>query len=81
MSRGDLEKTIKDTIIKCRKISFGVDSTICIECLNKLQKQSVIDQSVHDQKLIKDAVRKLAWDRLRKNTVVDDDLIKQQKNS
>ena len=81
MSRGDLEKTIKDTIIKYRNISFGVDSPICIECLIKLQKQLVIDQSVHDQKLIKDAVRKLAWDRLRKNTVVDDDLIKQQKNS
>ena len=81
MSRGDLEKTIKDTIIKYRNISFGADSPICIECLIKLQKQLVIDQSVHDQKLIKDAVRKLAWDRLRKNTVVDDDLIKQQKNS
>ena len=59
-TKQELEKTIKDTIVKYKEIIFGVDSPICIKCLDKLWKQQVIDEKVYDQKLMDDAVRKLA---------------------
>ena len=42
-------------------------------CLDECQKQQIIDQQVCDQKLMEDTVRKLAWERLQKNIVMDDD--------
>ena len=60
MSREDLKRVIKDTIIKYKKITFGVDSPISIKCLDELRKQQVIDKKAYDQKLMDDAVRKLA---------------------
>ena len=42
-------------------------------CLDELWKQLVIDQKVYDQKLMDDTVRKLAWEELQKNIVMDGD--------
>ena len=42
-------------------------------CLAELRKQQAIDQHVYDQKLMKDTMRKLAWEGLQKNIVMDGD--------
>ena len=42
-------------------------------CLEELRKQQVIDQKVYDQKLIEDTIRKLAWEGLQRNIVMDGD--------
>ena len=42
-------------------------------CLDELRKQQVIDQKVYDQKLMEDTMRKLAWEGLQKNIVMDGD--------
>ena len=55
----EFEKAIKDIVIKYKEIIFGVDSPICIKCLDELRKQQVLDEKVCDQKFMDDAVRKL----------------------
>ena len=40
-------------------------------CLDELRKQQIIDQKVYDQKLMEDTLRKLAWEGLQKNIVID----------
>ena len=70
-TKEELEKVIKDTIIKYQEIIFGVDSPICTKCLDEIRKQQVIDKRVYDQSLMDDTVRKLTWDGLQKNMVVD----------
>ena len=42
-------------------------------CLDELRKQQAIDQRLYDQKLMDDTIRKLAWDGLQKNIVMDGD--------
>ena len=42
-------------------------------CLAELRKQQAIDQYVYDQKLMEDTMRKLAWEGLQKNIVMDGD--------
>ena len=42
-------------------------------CLDELQKQQIIDQKIYDQKLMEDTMRKLAWEGLQKNIVMDGD--------
>ena len=42
-------------------------------CLAELRKQQAIDQHVYDQKLMEDTMRKLAWEGLQKNIVMDGD--------
>ena len=44
-------------------------------CLDELQKQQIIDQHVYDQRLMDDTVRKLAWEGLQKNIVIDGDMM------
>ena len=39
---------------------------LCIKCLDKLQKQQVINDIVHTEKLKDDEVRELAWDNIKK---------------
>ena len=45
-TKQELQKAIKDTIIKYKEIIFGADSPICIKCLDKLWKEQVIDEKV-----------------------------------
>ena len=42
-------------------------------CLDELRKQQVIDQKICNQKLLEDTVRKLEWEGLQKNIVMDGD--------
>ena len=74
-AKQELEKAIKDTIIKYKEIIFGVDSPICIKCLDELRKQQVINEKVYHGKHMDDTVRRLAWDELQKNIVIDDDMM------
>ena len=60
-SEEELEKAIKDTVIKYKEIIFGKDSPNCMECLDELRKQHVIYQ-----KLMDDTIRKLASDGFQK---------------
>ena len=74
-TKEELEKAIKDTITKCKEILFGPDSHVCMAYLNELRNQQVIDKKVYDQNLMNDTMRKLAWDELQKNIVMDDDVM------
>ena len=40
-------------------------------CWDELRKQHTIDQHVYDQRLMDDTIRKLAWEGLQKNIVMD----------
>ena len=44
-------------------------------CLEKLRKQQIIDQKVSDKKLMENTMRKLAWEGLQINIVIDGDTI------
>ena len=74
-TKEELEKAIKDTITKYKEIIFGPDSPVCMVCLDELRNQQVIDEKVYDQKLMDDMIRKLAWDELQKNIVMDGDVM------
>ena len=65
-TKEDLEEAIKETSTKYKEIIFGSDTPACMQCLDELRKQQAIDQKIYDQKLVEDAVRKLAWEGLRK---------------
>ena len=72
-TKEELEGPIKDTIKGQKKIIFGSDTPTCMACLDELRKQQAIDQHVYDQKLMNDMIRKLAWEGLQKNIVMDGD--------
>ena len=42
-------------------------------CLNELLKVQATDKYVYDQNLMEDMMRKLAWEELQKNIVMDGD--------
>ena len=44
-------------------------------CLDEHRKQQVIDKKTYNQKLMDDTVRKLTWDELQKNIVMDADTV------
>ena len=69
-----LEKAIRDTIIKYKEI-IGGGSPVCIKCLDEIQKQQLIDEKLYDQKLIGDTVRKLPWNELQRNIVIDGNMM------
>ena len=72
-TKEELEETIKDTITMYKGIIFGSDTPTCMACLDELRKQQAIDQYVYDQKLMEDIVRKLAWEGLQINILMDGD--------
>ena len=72
-TKEELGKLFKDTITKYKEIIFDPDTPVCTVCLDKLRKQQVIGKKVYDQSLIDDKLRKLSWDRLQKNIVMDGD--------
>ena len=72
-TKEELKEAIRDTITKYKEIIFGPNSSVCMVCLNELRKQQAIDTKVYDQKLMDDTLRKLAWDELQKNIVIDGD--------
>ena len=72
-TKEELEEAIKDTITK--DIIFGPGSPVCMVCLDELRNHLLIDEKVYDQSLIDDMIKKLAWDKLQKNIVIDGDVI------
>ena len=72
-TKDELEEVIKDTITKYKEIIFGPDTLVCMACLEESPKQQVIDKKVYGQKLMDDTVRKIAWDGLQINIVMDGD--------
>ena len=50
-------------------------------CLDELRNQQVIDQKLYDQRLMEDTVRKLAWEELQKNIVMDGDMMIDKRTS
>ena len=50
-------------------------------CLDELRNQQVIDQKLYDQRLMEDTVRKLAWEELQKNIVMDGDMMTNRRTS
>ena len=69
----ELKEAIKDTITRYKEIIFSSDNPTCMVCLDELRKQQVIDQKIYDQKLMEHTIRKLAWEGLQKNIVMDGD--------
>ena len=63
-------QAIKDSIKGYKEIIFGLDTPVSMTCLNDSRKQQAIDQHVYD-----DMIRKLAWEGLQKNIVIDGDTI------
>ena len=74
-TKEELEEAIKGTITRNKEIIFGSDTTSCMACPDELRKQQIIVQKIYDQRLIGDTIRKLAWEGLQKNIVMDGDTI------
>ena len=74
-TKEELERAIQGTITKYKEIIFGGDTPVYVTYLDELRKQQVIDKKVYDQKLMDDTLRKLAWNGLQKNMVIDGDVI------
>ena len=72
-TKEELEEAMKDTIKGYKEIIFSSDTPACMACLDELWKQQAIDQHMYDQKLMEDTMRKLAWEGLQKNIVIDAD--------
>ena len=72
-TREELEEVIKDTIKGYSEIIFGLDTPVCMACLDELRKQQAINQRVYEQKLMDDTIKKFAWEKLQKNIVMDGD--------
>ena len=72
-TKEELEEAIKDTIKRYKEIILYSDTPACVVCLDELRKQQIIDQKVLDQKLMEDTIRKLAWEGLQKNIMMDGD--------
>ena len=70
-TKEEVEEAIKDTITRYKEIIFSSDT--CMACLDELRKQQAIDQHVYNQRLMEDTMRRLAWEGLQKNIVMDDD--------
>ena len=52
---------------------FGPDTLVCMTCLDEHRKLQVINKKMHDQKLMDDTLKELAWDELQKNIMMDGD--------
>ena len=72
-TKEELEEAIKDIIKRYKEIIFGSDTPTRVACLDELRKQQIIDQKVYDQKLMEDTMRKLSWEGLQRNIVIDGD--------
>ena len=72
-TKEELEETIKDTITMFKENIFGSDALVCMAFLDEIRKQQVIDEKIYDQKVMEDTMRKLAWEGLQKNIVMDGD--------
>ena len=58
----------------CKKTKEELEKAIQ-GTITKYKDEQVIDKKVYDQKLMDYTLRKLAWDGLQKNMVIDGDVI------
>ena len=72
-AKEELKEAIKDTIKRYKEIIFGSDTPACMACLDERRKQQIFDQKVYDQTVMEDTMRKLTWEGLQKNIVMDGD--------
>ena len=72
-TKEELQEAIKQTIKEYKENIFGSDTPVCRACLDELRKQQTIGQHAYDQRLMDDTIRKLAWEGLQKNIVMDCD--------
>ena len=72
-TKEELEEAIKDTITRYKEIVLSSDTPACMACLDELRRQQTIDQKIYDQRLMEDTMKKLAWEELQKNIVMDGD--------
>ena len=72
-TKEELEEAIKDTIKEYKEIIFGSNAPIPKACLNEFRKQQTIDQQVYDRKLMDDMIKKVVWEGLQKNIVMNGD--------
>ena len=72
-TKEELEEAIKENITRCKEIIFGSDTPTYMACLDELRKQQAINQYVYDQNLMEDTMKKLAWEGLQKNIVINGD--------
>ena len=56
-----------------RRLFIGPCTPVSMTCLDELRRQQVINEKVYDQNLMDDPVRKLAWEGVQKNMVMDGD--------
>ena len=80
-TKEEFEEAIKDTITRYKEIIFSSDTPACMAYLDELRRQQAIDRRVYDQKLMEDTVRKLAWERLQKNILMDGDTMIDKRTS
>ena len=59
-TKKELEKTIKETIIKYKEIIFGVKNPICLKYFDELQKKQVLGESFRIQKDLLEALSRKA---------------------
>ena len=78
-TKEEFEEAINETITRYKEIIFGSDTPTCMACLDELQKQQIIYQKIYDQKLMEDIVRKLVWEGLQRNIVIDGDTMTEKK--
>lgn len=60
-TKKELEKTIKETIIKYKGIIFGVKNPICLKYFDELQKKQVLGESFRIQKDLLEALSRKAY--------------------
>ena len=72
-TKEELEHAIKDTVKVYKEIIFGSDTHVCLVCLNEFIKHQTIDQHMYDPKLMDDMIRKILWEGLQKNSIMDGD--------
>ena len=80
-AKQEFEEAIKDTIKGYKEIIFGSDTPVCMPCLDEIRKQQIIHQHVYDQKLMDDTIRKVPWEGLQKNIVMDGDTMIDKRTS
>ena len=60
-TKKELEKTIKETIIKYKEIIFGVKNPICLKYFDELQKKQVLGESFRIQKDLLEALSRKVY--------------------
>ena len=81
-TKEELEEAIEDTTTRYKEIIFNSDPLpSSMACLDELRKQQAIDKYVYDQKLMEDTMRRLAWEGLQKNIVIDGDTMMDKRTS